>query len=242
VDRKLKVLIEIDSGLKRCGISPDDVGDFVGQIRHHRYLEVVGVFTHAGHSYAARSRAELEEIARQEVASVNQAAAAARRAGVNVTVTSVGSTPTILANVDMLEEATEIRPGNYIFKDRMQVSLGGASLDECALSVLCTVVSTASGNAVIDAGSKTFGQDRGAHGNLGVEGFGIGLDGSTRVDRLSEEHGIISDGAAWLEPGARLRLIPNHACIVADLAQVLHAVDGEQVVDSFAVDVRGGGS
>lgn len=242
VDKKLKVLIEIDSGLRRCGISPDDVGDFIGQIRHHRHLEVVGVFTHAGHSYGAKSRTELEDIARQEVACVTRAAAAARRAGVNATVTSVGSTPTILANVDDLDDATEIRPGNYIFKDRMQVSLGGASLDECALSVLCTVVSTASGNAVIDAGSKTFGQDRGAHGNLGVEGFGIGLDGKTRLDRLSEEHGVITGGASWLEPGDRLQLVPNHACIVADLARVLHAVDGDRVVGSFAVDVRGGGS
>ena len=234
-------MIEIDSGLGRCGIGPTEVAEFVSDIQRQSYLDLVGLFTHAGHTYAARSWSEVEEIAHLEASCITQAAATAERAGAHVRVTSVGSTPTILANADSLEEVSEIRPGNYIFKDRIQVSLGGASLDESALSVLCTVVSTASGNAVIDAGSKTFGQDRGAHGNLGVEGFGVELEGRSIIHRLSEEHGVILDGASWLKPGDRLQVVPNHACVVADLASVMYTVEGKKLVDVFRVDVRGGG-
>jgi D-serine deaminase-like pyridoxal phosphate-dependent protein len=123
----------------------------------------------------------------------------------------------------------------------MQVSLDVASISECALSVVTTVVSTASGNAVIDAGSKTLGLDKGAHGNDSLVGYGVDVETGIVVDRLSEEHGIITGGAAQLRPGDRLRLVPNHACVVTDLTSRLYAVDGDDVIGTYDIDVRGGG-
>jgi D-serine deaminase-like pyridoxal phosphate-dependent protein len=225
----VRVLIEIDCGLARCGIKPEDAED------------VAGVFTHAGHAYAASSREELRSIAEQEVKEVVQAASGAARGGAEVRVISVGSTPTVLTNVDALEKVSELRPGNYLFKDRMQIALGVAAVDECALSVLTTVVSTSTGHAVIDAGSKTLGLDKGAHGNDALVGYGLDPESGWIVNRLSEEHGVISDGASRYRVGDVLRLIPNHACVVTDRAAVLYAVADHEIVHRFGVDVRGGG-
>jgi D-serine deaminase-like pyridoxal phosphate-dependent protein len=238
---RARVLIEVDSGLARCGLPARDVEDFVRQVRRFGHLDIAGVFSHAGHAYAATSPAQLREIAEHEVRTVSQAAAGAVRGGADVRVRSVGSTPTVLTNVDGLREMSEIRPGNYVFKDRMQVSLDVASISECALSVVTTVVSTASGNAVIDAGSKTLGLDKGAHGNDSLVGYGVDVETGIVVDRLSEEHGIITGGAAQLRPGDRLRLVPNHACVVTDLTSRLYAVDGDDVIGTYDIDVRGGG-
>jgi D-serine deaminase-like pyridoxal phosphate-dependent protein len=241
-DRRVGVMVEIDSGLARCGIRAADAEDFARALSRFEHLDVLGAFTHAGHAYAATSPGDLAEIARYEVASVQQAATGMRQAGVDVRVTSVGSTPTVLTDVDDLAEIDEIRPGNYLFKDRMQVALGVARLEECALSVLATVVSTASGNAVIDAGSKTLGLDRGAHGNDSLAGFGVDVATGAVVDRLSEEHGIITGGANRFAVGDQLRVVPNHACVVTNLTPAMYAVDGFQVVGRYDVDVRGGGA
>lgn len=40
-------------------------------------------------------------------------------------------------------DVTEIRPGNYVFYDAMQVGLAIVPQDHCALPVLATVVSVA---------------------------------------------------------------------------------------------------
>jgi D-serine deaminase-like pyridoxal phosphate-dependent protein len=238
--RALRVRIEIDSGLGRCGIRPDEAGAMARALDGIDGLEVEGVFTHAGHAYRAAGRAEVEAAAVQEVTAVREAGeAVADVLGREVT-TSVGSTPTALVDVDLAGVA-EIRPGNYVFLDRTQVHLKVADLSQCALSVLASVVSATGGRAVIDAGSKVFGLDQGAHGQRALEGFGFDIEQELRVDWLSEEHGVIEGGASRLRPGDRVRLVPNHACVVANLARALVGVRGDDVVEEIAIDAPGGG-
>jgi D-serine deaminase-like pyridoxal phosphate-dependent protein len=135
-----------------------------------------------------------------------------------------------------------MRPGNYVFYDRMQVALGSASMADCSLSVLTTVISLpAPDRAVVDAGSKTFALDRGAHGIEAVAGFGHEPRLGLVLDRLSEEHGIISILRERVRIGDRLRFVPNHACTVANLADCLIGVRGGVVTEVLPVAVRGGG-
>ena len=87
---------------------------------------------------------------------------------------------------------TEYRPGNYVYFDRTQVALGAATLDDCALTVLATVVSKPAPDRVIfDSGSKTLTND-GARGFTPTPGFGvvIGHD-NLLIERLSEEHATV---------------------------------------------------
>jgi len=239
--RTLDVLIEVDSGLRRCGLPPGEpVVRFAQSLVHLPGLRLIGIFTHAGHVYAASTRREVETIGVAEGEVMVETAAMLQRAGLGVPVVSIGSTPTARFG-GRVAGVTEIRPGNYVFYDRMQVALGAASVDECALTVLATVISRPTPErAVIDAGSKVFSSDRGAHGVAGIEGYGEVLGHAAIVARLSEEHGILDLRGAELKVGDRVQVLPNHACAVVGLARRLLGVRKGVVEEVLALPSRGG--
>jgi D-serine deaminase-like pyridoxal phosphate-dependent protein len=237
----IPLLIEIDCGLARAGLPPGDAAvELAELIDRLPGLELRGVFTHAGHAYAADGPARLPAIAQAEAAAVVETAERIRARGIACPVVSVGSTPTARLS-GAVPGVTEIRPGNYVFNDRMQVALG-ESYDRCALTVVATVASVpVPDRAVCDAGSKTFALDRGAHGNDRLGGFGEDPANGAVLERLSEEHGVLRPGPAGVRIGDRLRFVPNHACTVANLARQLVGVRGGVVREVMDVVVPGGG-
>jgi D-serine deaminase-like pyridoxal phosphate-dependent protein len=235
--RTLDVLLKVDVGYHRVGVEPDRAVEVAGRIADLRGLRLRGVFTHAGHAYAQPSGEGVKEVARGEGVVLSDTAAALRRAGLAVKEVSVGSTPT--AAVAMRAAGvTECRPGNYVFHDATQVSLGTCGIEDCAMTVLATVVSVpAPGRAVLDAGSKTLSSDplRPQPG-----GYGWILGRRSRVDRLSEEHGVIAvaEGERF-QVGERVRVLPNHACVVANLHQRLLGVSHGRIEAVLDVAARG---
>jgi D-serine deaminase-like pyridoxal phosphate-dependent protein len=138
---------------------------------------------------------------------------------------------------------TEIRPGTYVFYDRMQARLGACSLDECAAVVVCTVVSRPTRDlAVIDGGSKTFATDVAPGAEpLNLEGYGhfVGYP-SAVLERLTEEHGMLSvDEDCDLEVGDTLEIIPNHICSTVNLHDEIYLVGEDGVVEETRVAARG---
>jgi D-serine deaminase-like pyridoxal phosphate-dependent protein len=239
---RIPVLIEVDSGLQRAGVQPGDAALVLAQhLAGLRGLDFRGVFTHAGHAYGAHSPEEVAVIGRAEGGLLVETARLLRANGVACDVVSVGSTPTALHS-GAVDGVTEIRPGNYVFYDRMQVPLGSARAEDCSLTVLARVISRPTlDRAVLDAGSKTFALDRGAHGIEAVAGFGQDVRYGLVIQRLSEEHGVLSVDGQLIGVGDRLRIVPNHACTVANLADVLVGVRGDVAVEALPVMVRGGG-
>lgn len=235
------LLIEIDCGLRRAGLVPGGAAVRLAEaIDRLAGVELAGLFTHAGHAYAADGPDKLPAIARSEAEAVVGTAEAIRARGIACPVVSVGSTPTARLS-GAYPGVTEIRPGNYVFNDRMQVALG-VPYARCALTVVATVASVpASDRAVCDAGSKTFALDRGAHGNDRLGGFGEDPANGAVLERLSEEHGVLRPGPGGVRIGERLRFVPNHACTVANLARELVAVRGGKVEAVWEVVVAGGG-
>jgi len=240
--RTLDVLIEINSGLNRCGVRPgEEAWTLAQQVVGLPGLALRGVFTHAGHAYGAASREEVEQIGRLEGECVVQTAERLRDQGIPCEVVSVGSTPTAKVS-GAVPGVTELRPGNYIFHDAMQLALGTCSLAQCALTVLATIISRpAPDRAVIDAGSKVFALDRIAHETEAIRGLGYVLDQEGVIlERLSEEHGVLSlPPDSELSYGDRLRIIPNHACPVVNLFDRVFGVRGETVEEVFEVAARG---
>jgi D-serine deaminase-like pyridoxal phosphate-dependent protein len=236
------VLIEVDSGLGRAGVLPGDATLKLAQhVRGLSNLRLEGVFTHAGHAYGAASPEEVARIGREEGETLVDTAELLRGHGIRCDVVSVGSTPTALY-AGAVKGVTEIRPGNYVFYDRMQVGLGSASLADCALTVRARVISRPRpSRAVLDAGSKTLALDRGAHGMEALAGYGQDYQRGLILQRLSEEHAVIENADQSVHIGDRLRIVPNHACTVANLADSLVGVRGERVSEVMSVLVRGGG-
>ena len=245
--RHVDVLVKVDVGFHRCGIDPAGHGAtaFVTEVAQLPGLRFRGLLSHAGHAYAAATEAEVRAIARAEADTLTALGERVRRAGVAVDEISVGATPTARFSVDA-EGVTELRPGNYIYFDRMQVALGAASWDDCALTVLARVVSRpAADRVILDCGSKTLTTDVAR----AVSGYGAVLqaldipvpDESLTIERLSEEHATVRvrDGSSNLRPGDLVRVVPNHACVVSNLMDAVWLVRDETVAGAIEIAARG---
>jgi D-serine deaminase-like pyridoxal phosphate-dependent protein len=209
-------------------------------------LRFCGVLSHAGHAYSAETPFALEAIALEETRLMTLVKTRLEQAGVDVREVSVGSTPTARF-IGQQAGVTEMRPGNYVFFDRTQVGLGAATWETCAMSVLASVVSRPAANRLVfDAGSKTLTSDgvRGftpaaGHGAV-FRGGGAAPDLSIHVERLSEEHAVAKvPPDCDLRIGDRVRIVPNHACVVTNLADDLLFVRGDTIEGAMRVDARG---
>ncbi len=238
--RVLGVLVEIDSGLHRCGLSDrEEIIRLCRFIAQCNGLRLAGVMTHAGHAYAAKSADEVARIGREEGETMVGVARLLRDAGFHIEQVSVGSTPTA-THAASVPGVTELRVGNYVFNDMIQVSLGVAQESQCALSVLSTVISSpATGRFVFDAGSKSLTTEQGAHGSRKLTGFGKIRGSEAKLVRLSEEHGVAESPDLRLRVGDRVRIIPNHACATVNLYDRAYLVDGERVIQQISIDARG---
>ncbi|MFZ7102968.1 MAG: alanine racemase [Peptococcaceae bacterium] len=236
----IAVYAEIDSGLKRTGLQPDDIVDFVEKLIKFKNIKFSGLLTHAGHVYGAQ-RDKVALIGQEEGQIMERVNQALVKAGIFPPEVSVGSTPTVRYSASN-PKVTEIRPGNYVFNDAIQIGLGVAALSDCSLKVLATVISKpAADRLVIDAGSKTLALDKGAHGTELVKGFGI-IEGypNLTIERLSEEHGIVlAEEGNVPEIGDKIAIIPNHACPVVNLADEMMIVEGSKVLGKWQIDARG---
>lgn len=157
-------------------------------------------------------------------------------AGLPVEVISVGGTHHG-ARMHAIEVATEIRPGTYVYNDRNTIQAGSCGEEDCAASVLVTVVSTHDTWAVIDGGSKTFSADAHLCG-----GFGLVRGRPDLVfERMSEEHGILTwpQSGQPLLVGERLAIIPNHICPVVNLHDAAIGVRAGRFERLIGIDGRG---
>jgi D-serine deaminase-like pyridoxal phosphate-dependent protein len=235
----ISYLWEIDCGVGRCGTLPGTpTAEGVIEAQKFGYATYDGLMTFGGHAYAAADNAGLKAAAADEKHALQESASALEELGVDSRARSAGTTPTS----HQLGEAgpiTEIRAGNYVFYDATQVTLGIASEDQCAISVLATVVSRPDPRRLIlDCGSKALAAER-----LTMRSPGFGLVAGHPeliVERLFEEHAIITSPEPVEIPlGTRLRVIPNHSCATVNLHSRMLVLDGDDVADVWAVDARG---
>jgi D-serine deaminase-like pyridoxal phosphate-dependent protein len=241
------VYLKVDCGYHRCGVAPEspEALEIPRRVLDSNGVRFAGILTHAGHSYHARSRAEALDVARAERDTLTELAGRLRAEGVPVPVVSVGSTPTITA-VDHLDGVDEARPGNYIFFDEFQAAIGSCSPDDCAVSVLTSVVhrDPARSRVVLDAGAIALSKDRGACEIDPACGYGrvVDVDGrdlGARVTGLSQEHGVVdvADPATLrrLAVGARVRVVANHSCLTVAQHDAFAVVEDGRAVDRWAI-------
>ena len=240
-DLSFPVLIELDTDSHRSGTDPR--GDellHIGRILHESTgVEMRGVMTHAGESYACRTPDSLLAIARQERDRSLEAARRLRSAGTPCPVVSIGSTPTAFA-VDNLDGVTEVRAGVYSTFDLVMAGIGVCTREEIALSVLVTVTGYQKNKQwiITDGGWMALSRDRGTASQDQDLGYGAVLDVHGQALPLimsgaNQEHGIISpvrdgDGIDFghFPLGSQLRVLPNHACATAAQYDAYEVLDG----------------
>lgn len=224
-ERPLTVLIECDTGGGRCGVqTPEQALALARQLAISPRLSFGGLMTYPPLNGTGRA----ESWFREAIGLLGQA-------GLEVPVISSGNTPDMWVTGDSV--VTERRPGTYIYYDRFQVQQRAAGWDDCALTVLTTVVSRPTATrGVLDAGSKSLTSDI-----LGQVGYGLVVGTDLTIEALSEEHGVIKMAVPADTPriGDRLRIIPNHACVVSNLFDTVCLISGDRIVDKLAVAARG---
>ena len=238
--RQIDVLVEADLGMHRVGVSsPEKAVALAKQISEMSALRFAGLMFYPGHIRESTDaqNAKLTQLG----VDIGRYVTALAAAGLPPGVVSGGSTPAAW-RMHEVPGVTEVRPGTYAYNDRTTANIGACDWDDCALTVLATVVSTAvKGQAVIDAGTKALGREP-----LRAEGDGFGalLDHpDVVVARMSEEHGVLDLSTTDWRPrlGDQVRVVPNHVCIVVHLFDEIVGVRGHAVETRWPVAARGRG-
>lgn len=236
--KEIGIRAEFDTGFHRCGwrIAAESMGE-VQKIIALPGLRWDGILVYPGHIMGN------QKIREQDIKRENETMDALFElldsASILYPVVSGGNTPAAFAS-HRFHGLTEIRPGTYVFNDRNTVDAESAQFEDCALTVLVTVVSrSASQRAIIDAGSKTLSADRLLSGDQRGYGYVV-KHPELKLEELSEEHGHLSvPGDSSIRIGDRLRVIPNHVCPCINLHDRVYVTEGEHVVDEWRVAARG---
>jgi len=244
-----RALIEIDSGEGRGGLLPED--PLVLEIGRRLGPSLAGVMTHAGHSYAGRTAAQMRDIAEKERVAVLRAAERLRAAGHPAPIVSLGSSPTAL-HAATLGGITEVRAGVYMFGDLFQSEIGTHRLDDIAVTVLASVIGRrpAQHRLVLDAGGLALSKDRSTQDGPKDYGFGLMLDlagrrsfGESIVRRAYQEHGVVDCDPNLALPnlpvGGKVRVAPNHVCMTAAAHDRYYVVDEGDEVAAIWTRVNG---
>ncbi|MBE2222414.1 MAG: alanine racemase [Anaerolineae bacterium] len=240
----VNIWLKIDVGYQRTGLFWQDYEGITAvaiTIAHAHNLNLVGLLTHAGHSYSAGSREKVIEVYETSVQRLQAGQITLRDRGIETAV-SIGDTPTC-SLVDTFEGVDEIRPGNFVFYDIMQAQIGACSLDDISVAVACPVIAKhpERGQIIIYGGAVHFSKEYLRRGN-GAPCYGHlarltqngweALPDTSHITSLSQEHGIVQ-----VEPylqdliqiGDYLLVLPIHSCLTANLLKRYLTLEGEWI-------------
>ncbi len=239
--RQFDVHVEIDVGMHRVGVTtPEKAIALARAISDIPQLNFSGLLFYPGH---IRQRVDDQNASLMQLSrTLGSFIDALRDAGMPPRVVSGGSTPAAW-RMHEIPGVTEVRPGTYVYNDRTTAAIGACDWDDCALTVLATVVSTSvKGQVVIDAGSKALAREPLRSDG---DGFGALLDRpEVLVTRMSEEHGVLDTSKSDWRPrlGDLVRIVPNHVCLVVHAFDEIIGVRGHAVETRWPVAARGRGS
>jgi D-serine deaminase-like pyridoxal phosphate-dependent protein len=246
----LNVLLKVDCNYGRSGVDTNQPSAvrLAKSILDSKNLAFEGILTHGGHSYRAHSQDEIRQVATEEQEVMLQFADTLRKEDKSLEpkTISIGSTPTMMLADSIKQGITEIRPGSYVFFDYTQVALGVCKTMDCALTVVSSVRSAFKDRLVIDAGATALSLDPGpvhlepqcGFGKIVIDYWQGDVD-SSKIATLSQEHAKVKlEGETILRvvlPGDRIRIIPNHSCLTANLYDDYYVASGEEIIDVWPV-------
>lgn len=226
INRTVDLYIKIDTGYHRTGIYYKDtatINRIIESITAHKKTIFKGYISHAGHSYKAKGIEEIATIHNQQLAAHQSLQKLTTIADLTY---SIGDTPTC-STMNNYEGITEIRPGNFVFYDLMQWTIGSCKISQIGLSMLCPVIAINQDRkeVVIHGGAVHFAKDFIIYNGQKCFGFVYEVSNERPAEdsklgiltSLSQEHGIIqyTDDTTEFAIGQLLKIIPIHACLTA---------------------------
>jgi len=237
------VYIKIDTGYHRTGVMYQEdkqKSKLIELLSQNPKIQFKGFLTHTGHSYQARNKNEIVTVHQNALTVLRKLKQSFLSKYPDVQL-SIGDTPScsVVHNFDSVDE---IRPGNFVFYDVMQMTIGACSFEQIAIAVACPVVAKYKQRSelVIYGGavhlSKDYIAEKSGQRNYGLISEFDGKSWSapfenTFISSLSQEHGIVTVSESVFDKiniGNIVAVLPVHACLTADLLRVYHTLDGEQ--------------
>jgi D-serine deaminase-like pyridoxal phosphate-dependent protein len=232
----VEVLVEVDIGHGRCGVA--DAAEALTLARaiksYDGNLLFVGIHAFRGSAQHMRAPEQRAEAVSAAVLKLSAIVAVLEGEGFRCTTITGGGTGTYVLEAGS-RLYTEVQPGSYVLMDTDYAAnreAAGMPPLRHALQALCSVISVHSGHAVLDGGLKAFAVD---------QGLPRMLHAGWSVKSISDEHCVVlrESGAAALEVGDKVRLLPSHCDPTVNLHDWLIAVRGGVVEEVWPVSARG---
>jgi D-serine deaminase-like pyridoxal phosphate-dependent protein len=238
---RFNILVKIDCGLHRTGVDWQDtaaVQSILQAVKNHPNLRSVGLLTHAGNTYAARSPEEAIAIHNETNNRMRQLRSDLGMAELSI---SVGDTPGC-SLVPSFTGVDEIRPGNFIFYDAEQLEVGSCTPGEISVALACPITSVHldRNEVILYGGAVHLSKEAFLHS--GTPSYGLVAEVLTdrwgdilpecSVSRVSQEHGVLNFSPGqidWFNPGNLAMIIPTHSCLTAHLMRRYLTLDGNTI-------------
>jgi D-serine deaminase-like pyridoxal phosphate-dependent protein len=223
--RGMDVIIEVDTGMHRCGTSSAEETVALARRIGRGPLRYRGVMGYEGHAVLVPDREQRETIARAALTRLSAHVAALRAAGLAPEIVSAGGTGTYdIAGT--WPDVTEVQAGSYVFMDGAYRFVR-PDLGMPALALLTTIIARHGDYAIADAGMKSLTNEFGPP---------KGKDLAVEVERLSEEHAHIRVGAAEVAPGMKIEVVPSHNDTTINLHSEYNVVRGDEVIAVWPIE------
>ena len=247
ITQKVNLWIEVDTGYNRTGLSLSKINKMLDIIEislNAEFIEFFGLLSHAGNTYAAKSKEEILSIYKHSVRTITEMQTQISQSFPDKIRISLGDTPSFSIIDDIDPSIDEIRPGNFVFYDLTQKKIGSCNYNEIAICTCCPIISINLERCefVIYGGgihlSKEFLLDS---NNRRVYGEIVLLNSdftwnlpvpNAFVSSLSQEHGIIHAPKEFLEElsiGDIVGILPVHSCMTANLFESMFTTDGIEI-------------
>ncbi len=208
---KIDVLLDIDTGMHRCGVSPSNIEGFNNSLKNLNGLNVSGWMAYDGQVHNPINIEREKEV---EIESVKlKLLSDSMKNKINQNIISVGGTPTayLWAKYDFVNE---LQPGTYVYYDMHCNAMNLCSISDISMGVVSQVMSKSSDpeeRVVLDAGYKSISLDQGVYPTIITENGQTG-----NVTGMSEEHTVVDSKNLDLKIGDRVVMLPYHACTTTD--------------------------
>jgi D-serine deaminase-like pyridoxal phosphate-dependent protein len=245
IKNKLGLFLKIDTGTLRTGMNPkneDEIKKIIDSLKNSKYIKFKGFVAHTGHTYQARGLEQVRKITADAAEIFSQL----KNEFGNDCIISIGDTPAC-SMLDSFFGADEIRPGNFVFYDITQLTIGSCSEEDIAVALVAPiVVKHHDRNEIVLYGGAVHLSKDFVVNNDNVKVFGYVAEMEEKgkgwgkiiknayLKSMSQEHGIIkvsssSDPLMSKKIGDLLVVLPAHSCLTADVMGAYRTLDEKTI-------------
>lgn len=226
---RVRVVVDIDLGLRRCGVQPGEQALQLAQHCMASGLILSGIMGYEGHLQSLPAGDAKTRSVEQALRALLHSKLLIERAGIPVDLVSCGGTGDYDA-VSRTDGITELQAGSYLLMDAWYAPF--APDFRQTLSVLTTVISKATQHRMVaDAGVKVISAERGGIGSVRNRP-------DLKVVALHAEHALLESlsSAQPIEVGDQLELPVQYHDGTIQLHRTLYGVRNGVVEQAFRIE------